>query len=300
MAAVAQRVRRVSEPPSTGDRQGPETGSHQRGHGVARIAFAQRGEVTRLGRLYQRDPQRVLFPRVEGNEPPTAVLVTTSGGLVGGDRLDIAIDVGRSAGALVTTQAAEKVYGSAREVCQVCCELRVEPGGWLEWVPQETILFDRSRLRRATRVHLSPDARFLGGEMLVFGRIARGERLSRGFLQDRWEVRVGGRLVWTDALRLEGDIAVPLSDRAGFDGALACGNLVYSGPDLRQVLEFARSHLPDLEGLRCAATVVSSVLVVRWLGRDPFELRRAYGQFWGALRHRIAGLSPRLPRSWDV
>jgi urease accessory protein len=99
---------------------------------------------------------RVLFPRAPADDLPHAVLVTTSGGLVGGDRLKVEIETAGDARALATTQAAEKVYGSAGATAQVTVVLRAGPGSWLEWCPQETILFDRARLRRHTTLQLGP------------------------------------------------------------------------------------------------------------------------------------------------
>src|SRR4051812_21390840 len=210
-------------------------------HGSARIAYkADAAGVTRLADLYQHDPLRVLFPLHRADDLPTAVLVTTSGGLVGGDRLDIGIAAGAGARLLVTTQAAEKIYRSAGPDCRIETRISLGAGGWLDWLPQETILFDGARLRRETRIELDPESRLLAGEMLVFGRIARGERFTRGLARDAWEIRRGGRLFWADALHLDGAVAEILDHPAGFDGAAACATLVYAGPDARALLEPAR------------------------------------------------------------
>ncbi|HEC14252.1 MAG TPA: urease accessory protein UreD, partial [Rhodospirillales bacterium] len=153
-------------------------------HGVARISFVRRGKESRLKDLYQHDPVRVLFPNAKAGEPPQAVIVTTSGGLVGGDVIDIEARVERDAAALFTAQAAEKISRSAGEDCLFRIKLSVEPGGWLEWLPQETILFNGARMRRLTQVNLAPKAQILAGEFLVFGRKARGEKMTRGLVRD--------------------------------------------------------------------------------------------------------------------
>ena len=165
-------------------RSEPETDATIHTHGAASVAFARDDDVTRLTGLYQRDPLRVLFPDVPEGEIPTAVLVTTSGGLVGGDRLDVSVAVGDGAEAMMFGQAAEKVYRSAGPTSRIAVELSVGRDGWLEWLPQETILFEGARLERRTLIEIAPGARALAGEILVFGRIAGGERLSRGLVRD--------------------------------------------------------------------------------------------------------------------
>jgi len=269
-------------------------------HGAATVTFACTDGVSRLAGLYQRDPLRVLFPAVPEGELPTAVMVTTSGGLVGGDRLDVSVTVGDGARAMAFGQAAEKIYRSAGPTSRIDVELSVAGGGWLEWLPQETILFEGARLQRRTRLEVAPGGRALAGEILVFGRIAGGERLSRGLVRDAWEVRRGGRLQWADALHLEDDMAGVFADPACFDGAVAYGTIVYADDAPARRLDLARSLLGDAAGTRAAATVVNGVLVARWLGRDAEALRRAYGDFWAAFRAAVAGLPGTLPRLWHM
>src|SRR4051794_35844616 len=146
--------------------------------GVAEIRYRNRLGATRLAHLYQRDPLRVLFPAPAPGDLPLAVLVTTSGGLVGGDTLDVAVELGAEAAAHVATQAAEKIYRSTGPETRIAMRFVAGAGASLEYLPHETILFDGARLRRAALVELAPDAAFLGGDILVFGRHARGERLT--------------------------------------------------------------------------------------------------------------------------
>ncbi len=185
-----------------------------------------RDGVTRLAHLYQADPLRVLFPTPEADDPIQAALVTTSGGLVAGDHIDIAVRVDPEASAHVTASAAEKIYRSTGATTVVRQALTVGDGGALEFLPPETILFDGARLERESVIELAPDAAFLGGDIVVFGRRARGERFTHGFLREVWEVRCEGRLVWGDALHLDGDIAAIVADPACFDGAAGFATLM--------------------------------------------------------------------------
>ncbi|MCR6631897.1 MAG: urease accessory protein UreD [Magnetospirillum sp.] len=264
-----------SEPPLT------------RMHGRAEISFAG----GRLARLYQRAPLRVLFPDPPPGEPPQAALVTTSGGLTGGDRQDIAVAVGEGTRASVVASAAEKIYRSTGADAAVEVSLAAGPGAWLEFLPQETILFDGARLRRRTTVDLAATAEVLAGEMLVFGRTARGERFTHGLARDEWRIRRDGRLVWADALHMA-DPAV-LAARAGFGGAVACATLILAAPDPAVWRDRVRDLLAGYGG-RAGATVVNGMLVARWLDEDAQALRNNFGAVWSALR---GGAMPRL---WHI
>jgi urease accessory protein len=269
-------------------------------HGIARIGYARSDGQSRLATLEQHSPLRVLFPRPVAGDPPVAALVTTSGGLVGGDRLDVSVTVGSGASLLAIGQAAEKVYRSLGNDCLVDVRLDVSAGGWLEWLPQETILFEGARLRRGTALDVAEDGRALAGEMLVFGRVARGETVTHGLVRDAWTVRRNGRLVWADALHMDSDdIAYCLEAQAGFAGARACATAVYVGPDAAGHLDLART-LTVQDGVRAGATLCGTVLVARWLGADPASVRRAFEKFWTGFRAAAGQLPPRLPRLWYV
>jgi urease accessory protein len=275
--------------------------------GRAEIAFTgnggQKDGKARLVHLYNRDPLRFLFPTPSAGDCLQAGLVTTSGGLVGGDRLAIDIKVHERASVLVSPTAAEKIYRSAGATCEFDVTLSAASGSWLEWLPQETILFDESRLHRVTRIDVDDDARILAGEILVFGRIGRGERLTRGLVRECWEVRRDGALIWADALHLDGDIAATIDHPAGFDGAAAAATIIYAAPDSEARLTDARAALEeteDLSELKSGVTAVNGLLVARFIGRDARILRNAFGAFWATFRNRVAGLPPALPRLWHV
>lgn len=270
--------------------------------GAARLSFVRDGAASRLDELYQAAPLRVLFPRPHDPGVPTAVLATTSGGLVGGDCLDIAVAVGAAAKVLVTAQAAEKVYRSAGGTCRIRLSLDAGPGSWLEWLPNETIVFDAARLRRTTRVSLDADAGVLAGEIVVFGRRARGERFASGSIYDSWEVRKQGRLIWTDAFRLADDPARVLASKACLDGAAAAGTIVCFAAAPGELIALVRAlgNKVENEDTHIGATQIGAMVLVRLLARDARALRTAFAAIWAALRHAAAGLAPRLPRLWTI
>lgn len=277
----------------------PSEANLTRMRGRAEIAFDRKRGRDRLAHLYQQAPLRVLFPDPPDLEPPIAVLVTTSGGLAGGDRIDLTVSVGEECRAVMVAQAAEKIYCSTGPDVVVEVALAAASGAWLEFLPQETILFDGARLRRRTRLDLAAGARALVGEMLVFGRTARGERLTHGLVRDAWEIRRDGKLIWADALHLDGDLAAHLAAPAGFAGAAACATLVLAAPDLTLRRDQVRALLAGYGG-RAGASVVNGLLVARWLDEDAQRLRADFGRVWAALRQTAARLPAKLPRIWEI
>ena len=192
----------------------------------------------------------------------------------------------------------------AREgaACEIRVALEAAPGSWLEWLPNETIVFDEARLRRRTTVSLEADARLLAGEIVVLGRLARGERFTSGTIHDGWEIRRDGRLVWMDAFRLAEDLAAAQASPAGLDDAGALATIVFAGEAAKRLAEplAALAERLSNEDLRIGTTRIGDILLARLLAKDPRALRGAFAELWAYLRCEAGSLSPRLPRLWSI
>src|SRR4051812_35053255 len=262
----------------------------QRASGESRVVFAVRDGTTRLTDLYQRDPCRVLFPDPEPGEPPQAVLVTTSGGVTGGDSLTMAIEVGPGAEAVAATQAAEKIYPAAgAEPRTMEIAVTVGEGATLDWLPQETIVFQGARLKRRTVADVALGGSLLACEMVVLGRAASGERFTSGLLLDSWSVRRAGKLAWTDALQVEGETR----SGAGFGEANALAMVIGVWDEPGAHFETARVLLETAGEVRAGVTLVNGIMVARLLG-EATAVRTAATRFLGDFRGR------RLPRVWHI
>jgi urease accessory protein len=167
----------------------------------------------------------------------------------------------------------------------------------LEWIPQETILFDGARLERRLRADLAEGAALLAAETLVFGRAARGERMRRGALLDAWRLHGPDRLLWADALALPSDPGEALAAPFGFAGAEALGTLLFAGPGAKAGRDLVRALPPGAPG---GATLPRpGLLLARWLG-PAAAVRASVGGAIVALRAGLLGLPPRLPRLWTT
>jgi urease accessory protein len=244
----------------------------------------------RIADLFQAAPLRWLFPDAESDEPRSGALVNVAGGLAGGDSLDIALGLGPRAAFTATTPAAEKVYRSLGAATLIRSRVTLAPGAIGEWLPQETILFDAARLDRRLSLHVEDGSRLLAAEMVAFGRVAHGERFSRGALLDSWRVRSAGRLIWADALRLDDPVAA--AGRFGLAGATAAATLLLAAPDAGTHRTLAR----DLSA-GAASMVAPGLLVARWLG-EASAVRTSLGEAICRLRQAALGHPARLPRLW--
>jgi len=248
--------------------------------------------------LYQKSPIRVLFPRTTAAGVEEAVLVNTSGGIAGGDRLEASVVAIEDASITITTQAAEKVYRAIAESAQILTTLKVRDTARLLWLPQETIVFNRARVFRETRVEIASGTELLALEWLVLGRAAHGEKLSAATITDRWRVMKDGRIVWADSFRITDEILRHLCRKALLADCTAVATLVYFGGELGALLEFVRELAPSLE-CQCAATLVNGLMVARFAARTSYDLKTALRsvlrEFGGGLGRRPF----RVPRMWS-
>jgi urease accessory protein len=266
MSVVASWSERPSAAPSD------TAAALPRAEGEAALSFKRRGAATAVDRLYQSGVLRLRLPRAEPGDPPEAVLLNTAGGITGGDRLTVSLRWAAGTAAAVTGQAAERVYRSLAGVAGVRTTIEVESGATAEWLPQETILFDGAALERELSIALAPGARFLGVETLVFGRTARGERLRQGRLRDAWRLWRDGRLVFAEAVDLEGAIGAALDRRVAAPGLAAVALLVLAAADAESRLGVLRELLAGATAL-AAASAWNGLLVARFAARDSAALR---------------------------
>ncbi|NQW08781.1 MAG: urease accessory protein UreD [Alphaproteobacteria bacterium] len=269
----------------------------------ARGAMGFRGTDSRVSMLRQQSPIRFLRPVSEIGDPTTAVIVNTAGGVVGGDRLSIDLSAHEGASALVTGQAAEKIYRSDGRDAEITVSVTCHAGSRLEVLPQGTILFDGARMRRSTTLDVDRDSTLLFGEILAFGRAAMGETLLTGHTDDRIDLRQQGRRVWADAFRLDENMMRALAGRSGLNGATASAMVCLVCPRPADILTDVRRLLVCLTGdgyQAAAATFENGPLIVRWLGKDGAALRRSFGGVWMHLRSAVLKRPARMPKIWSI
>jgi urease accessory protein len=254
------------------------------------LAFERRGERSVLAARRHDGPlvvQKPLYP--EGGEVCHAIVVHPPAGIAGGDELELGARAGAGAHALLTTPGAGKWYRSGGP--WAAQKLRFEVAGALEWLPQETIVFEGARAQLQTEVRLQGNARFLGWEILCLGRTGSGETFGKGELRLETKLYRDARLLWLERGRIEGGGAL-LASPAGLQGMPVCGTLVASGT------AFDLAACREVAGL--AVTQLPGVLLARYLGNSSEEAKRLFARLWRTLRPALFGREAVAPRIWST
>ena len=259
-----------------------------RARGSVSFDVQQVDGVTRRRGLHESGSLRVRFPSPEA-EGLSAVFVNTAGGVAGGDRFDIEIATGEGSRLAVTTAAAEKVYRAEGPAAQLNIALKAAAGSHLAWLPQETILFDRARVSRRIDIDLAEGASLLLCEIVVFGRAAMGERMLRGEFIDRWRMRRGGRLVFAETLRLDGDIGEKLALPAIAKGGCAVGTALIAPAD--QAVVDRICELSGSFGGEVGLSAWNGFAMARFCAQDAARLR---ADMMAVLGRATASVLPRL------
>jgi urease accessory protein len=264
-----------------------ELAALERARGIGRLTASVRDDRTRVATLYQEGCAKIRLPHTF-DASLQAVLINTAGGLCGGDDIRWQVDAAAGARVVLTTQACERVYRSLGGEARVETRLAAGSGARLEWLPQETILFESARLSRRLEVDLADDATFLAVEAVLLGREARGEMARNAILADSWRIRRGGRLLHAEATRLGADPR----ERDSFAllaGAAAFATILYVGDDSERRAMTIRPLLAGSSG----ASVMSERLVIRALAPTGLALRRIVAPIIA----RLSGAGA-LPKLW--
>ncbi|MBF9197316.1 urease accessory protein UreD [Microvirga terrestris] len=263
----------------------------QRAFGRVSFAAAALNGRTRPMRIEESGSMRIRLPKGEG-AGLDAVLVNTAGGIACGDRFAVEVEAQADASVTLATPASEKIYRSDGPVSELSLKLSAGAGARLDWLPQETILFNNARLDRRLEANVAEDARLTLLEAVVFGREARAERVEEGLFIDRWRIRRGSRLIYADTLRLDGPIADLLQKPGVGNGARALATLIHVAPDAEARLEAVREQLSSVQDCDAAASAWNSLLAVRFCAVTIGALRAAICPFLLTFRGQP------LPRVW--
>lgn len=267
------------------------------------LGFADDAGTTRLIERSHFGPLRVqkpLYP--EGAQVCHAIVVHPPGGVLGGDELAISAKVGEAAHAFITTPGAAKWYKANGKISRQDIKLDLAAGAKLEWLPQETILFDAAQLELTQSVSLARDASYIACEILCFGRTASGESFNSGKVSQRTSIRREGHLIWWEQGVLSGGSAAMLSP-LGLSGKTVCATLIAAGKSLpASLLNTIRQEagvLSDMQG-DFGVTQTKSVLVARYLGDSSEIARRVMLCVWQHVRPDLIGCAAVVPRIWNT
>lgn len=272
----------------------------QQWHGRIGLEFTVRHGKTQLRPHMAKAPlkvQRPFYP--EGADVCHAVILHTAGGVVGGDRLWVDLNLQPAAHSLITTPAATKIYGSNGSPAQQNIQIQVSTGATCEWLPQETIIFNGAVYRQDLRVELAPDSSWLGWEITRFGRTARPERFVRGEWRSHLEIWRQGGPLWIDRQLVKGGSDM-LESINGLAGQSVLGTFSFVGQRATpEVVEKARTSMGKQVHLGLAGvTCLADGLLCRYRGASTAEAKQWFTQVWHLVRLHCCRRPAQKPRVW--
>jgi urease accessory protein len=254
--------------------------------GATSVAAAHRGPLR---------VQKALHP--EGPAVCHSIVLHPPGGIVGGDHLTIHAAAASGAHALITTPGATKLYRSDGRRASQAVRIHVANGACIEWLPQETIIYDGALAELSHTVVLAPGATYLGWEILCWGRPAAGERFASGSMRQAVRIDLGAKPLWREMARVNGGDKL-FSAAAGLAGASVSATLLAAGhATANDLLAQCRAVLPAADS-RCGVTRMSDLLVARFVGHSGEAAREYFSALWKLLRPAILRRHAVPPRIW--
>lgn len=246
---------------------------------------------TTIKTLRQAGSLKALFPRAHGPNLQS-VLINTAGGVTGGDTFETDTIAQSGTKLTITTQTAERAYrAQSDETGTISNRVSIGTGATVNWLPQETILFQGCAVRRSLKIEMADDATLLMVEPLVFGRMAMGETLTDAHFDDKIEIYRNGQLAYMDAMKLHGDISAQMAQPHIGAGSGAMSNLVFVAKNAGASLSQLRGMIGETAG---ASMINHDILALRLLAPDSYLLRKTLIPILNLL------INNTLPRCWMI
>lgn len=299
-ASYSLFVMNTSHVPSADD---SSTATSTGWHAELTLGFVRHDARTVLATRRHTGPlvvQKSLHP--EGPGICHAVIVHPPGGIAGGDVLDIDVDIGDHAHAVLTTPGATKWYKSQGRFGTQDITLTVHDGAKLDWLPLENIVFEHADARQRITVRLGANATVIGWDATLLGRQAAGEQWTRGRWRSSFELRdAQDHLLWAEQAMLGADDALR-TGTTGLAGFPVFAALWAVGPACtRELAESLAEGLPFNDDIRAGITCLpGNVLVLRVLSHDMETTRQLLIAHWLRLRPIVHGVPAEPLRIWST
>jgi urease accessory protein len=271
----------------------PSAGWHAR----LALEFERRGAKSVLAARRHDGPlvvQKPFYP--EGSGVCHAIIVHPPAGIAGGDDLEMALHAGTRAHALLTTPGAAKWYRSAGPLARQRVAIESAVGSAVEWLPQETIVYDGARADIAWEARIAADARLIAWDGICLGRTGSGERFERGRCRLSTRLWCEGKLAWSERGCIEPGSALAASP-AGLDSQSVLGTMIVAAPEIDDAWLAECRAVKPASGA-AAVTRLPGVLVARYRGESGAAAREYFTALWKRLREPVLGIPAVEPRIW--
>jgi len=262
------------------------------------LQYQQRGPATVLTQRHHQGPLLVQRPFYPEQGVCHTYIIHPPGGVVGGDQLQIDVQVSESAHALLTTPASGKFYNSHARRAQLQQKLHIAENAVLEWLPQDNIFFEGAQAALQTEIELGEHARFIGWEISCLGRPFSGALFDSGDCRQKMMLTKNGVPLLVDNTRLQGGHAM-LTEKWGLSGYTVSGTLMATPAD-KSLVERLRSEIEHCEDSVFTVTLMNDVLLCRFLGHHGETARLLFERAWEIIRPHVIGLQACAPRIWKT
>ena len=256
------------------------------------LGFEKSQHKTLLVKRQHKGPLTVQRPFYPEGGVCHVYILHPPGGIVAGDNLSILINAAEHSHALLTTPAAGKFYRSTGKLAIQTVSIKVAKDAVVEWLPQETIIYEGANLQSVVKVDLEAGARFIGWEILSLGRPASGEGFTTGLADMSWQIFCDERPLFLERLQID---AKAFSARWGLQGFSACGTL-FASPATAETLAAVQSLIADSPGR--GVTRIDDMLVCRAVDDRSDQLRNFFEQVWTLVRPDTVLTKACAPRIW--
>jgi urease accessory protein len=263
------------------------------------LGFTRIKEKTALTRARHKGPlavQKAFYP--EGPQRCHMVILHPPGGVVGGDGLNISVENGNDSQALITTPAAGKMYRSAGPVARQEIHLKLGLGSALEWLPQETIIYDGARIETCLLVELEAKACFIGWDLMCLGLPASNKPFRHGHVVQQMVIKREKNPLLFETLRVSGEDPL-LSENWGLANHPVSG-LMAATVDHSEILDHVRQGVAQISSSFFAATLFNGLLICRFMGRRVSDGLNCFRRVWEIIRPHLLGSKASAPRIWST
>lgn len=261
------------------------------------VASSNNGRTVIASRKHH-GPLVIQKPFYPETNPCHIYLLHPPGGLVGGDQLTLDVNLQQNSHVLITTPGAAKFYRSAKETASQFQRFNIADGALLEWLPQETIVFNQANAQVQTEVTLTNDAKFIGWEISCLGRPAGNQPFTEGQFVQKIQLRRNDRPLVIERALYQGNRPV-LSAPWGLANHTTAGTMMIT-PANQQLLELIRTQVQAESPDMFSVTLLDDVLLCRYLGSQAATVKKIFTQVWEIARPAVQGINASIPRIWNT
>jgi urease accessory protein len=248
-------------------------------------------------KVYQYGYSKVRFVNTDNNNTE-AILINTAGGLTSSDIIENDIKMNENSKAVITSQAAEKIYKNISGIVSINTNIEMDKNSFIQWLPQETIIFDQSKTKRKTSVYINKYSKFLGLESVMFGRQLHGEKIKSGFFSDHWKIYLNEKLSFVDKFIVEENFKDKLLNKFIFNNVAFMSTIIFYSEELenntKDIADFIINK-SDTGGF----SIINGIGIIKIVDKKPHNIKIKLNNLIQLIQKNVFNYNYGLPRIWN-